>query len=427
MQAAQAARIAAPPGQRRQVSDLRLIPQLRAANEHLVIATFEARDSLQAAEAQYRRQAEFLSMVSHELRGPLYPIVVANQLIGEISGSHPDLPMLHALIKRQAEQLTRLVDDLTDAARASNGKILVQRHRMVLQEAITNAVESSQYVMAGRHQQLHLDLPAAPVQVDGDLVRLTQVFSNLLLNASKYSPEHGQITLRMQPGPDTVQVQVSDNGCGIPTELQPLIFDLFARGPRAERRAPGGLGIGLTLVRAIAELHGGTVRVDSAGQGLGSQFSVVLPLAARRARRRVRGQAPGAGAHAPPRNILYIEDHPDTSEVIARLLLQEGHAVTCRYDGPSGLAAAQSTAYDAIICDVDLPGLTGFDIARTLRQQAGVPRPHLIALSGFAADDMPAAATQDFDHYLVKPVSLQTLSAILQPDESHERPPGGGH
>ncbi|MBA5689757.1 sensor histidine kinase [Rugamonas apoptosis] len=258
---------------------LKLVPQLQAANEQLVLAIFGARDLQQAAEAVNRQQMEFFAMLAHELRNPLHPIIMANHLIGDIATRHPDLTVLHDIIERQVALLVRLVDDLMDASRASMDKITITRCRVPLMDAVQGAVEIGQSLLTERGQRLQLDGPAEPLYVEGDLERLTQALSNLLLNASKFTPQYGHIAIRVRAEGNNAIVTVSDDGAGIAPELQPLIFDLFTQGPRPLHRAVGGLGIGLSLVRRIAELHGGSVRVYSEGSGKGSVFSVYLPLA----------------------------------------------------------------------------------------------------------------------------------------------------
>lgn len=264
---------------KRHDSYAKLVPQLQAANEQLILATFGARDLQRAAEAVNRQQMEFFAMLAHELRNPLHPIIMANHLIGDIASHHPDLTILHDIIERQVALLVRLVEDLMDASRASMDKITVTPCRVTLMDAVHGAVETGQALMSERGQQLLLEGPAEPLYVDGDLERLTQALSNLLLNASKFTPQHGHIAIRVGTEGSNAIVTVSDDGAGIPPELQPLIFDLFTQGPRPLHRAVGGLGIGLSLVRRIVELHGGSVSVCSEGNGKGSAFSMSLPLA----------------------------------------------------------------------------------------------------------------------------------------------------
>jgi len=257
-----------------------LVPQLREANQNLILATFGALDSLAAAEAANQRQTQFLSMLAHELRNPLHPIIMANDMIGNIANAHPDLPMPHGIIQRQVKHLVRLVDDLLDASRVSAGKISIQTSFISLQGVIESAVETSQSIIDTRSQHLELDFPKQAIFIDGDMIRLTQVFSNLLLNASKYTPKHGHLIIRVAPGEHEVEISVIDDGAGVPLDIQPLIFDMFVQGPRPRAPAQSGLGIGLSLVRTIVQLHGGTVRVSSAGNGTGSEFVVTLPRAA---------------------------------------------------------------------------------------------------------------------------------------------------
>ncbi|CAN7329372.1 HAMP domain-containing sensor histidine kinase [Pseudoduganella sp. LjRoot289] len=257
-----------------------LVPQLREANEHLVMATFGAQDSQAAAEELNRRQTEFLSMLAHELRNPLQPVMLANDRIGKLSCYHPDLPMLHGIIGRQVRHLVHLVDDLLDASRVSSGKLHIEPQLQPLSDILASAMEISRHAFDSRRQELQFEQPPASLVVNGDRVRMAQVFSNLLLNASKYTHAEGCIRLGVRAAADKVEVTVTDNGAGIPLETQPHIFDLFTQGPHPPGLASAGLGIGLSLARTITELHGGTVRVHSAGSGSGSEFTVTLPLSA---------------------------------------------------------------------------------------------------------------------------------------------------
>jgi signal transduction histidine kinase len=255
-----------------------LVPQLREANANLMRATFDAQDSQAAAEERSRTQTEFLSTLAHELRNPLQPIMLANDRIGRLSSLHPDLPMLHGIIGRQVAHLARLVDDLLDASRVSSGKLLIERNLQPLVGILDAAVELSRHAFDNHRQELLYEPPPAWLVVSGDRVRLIQVFSNLLLNASKFTRVQGRIRLGARVAGNFVEVTVNDNGVGIPLEAQLNIFDLFTQGPHPAGLAPAGLGIGLSLVRTITELHGGTVRVHSAGSGSGSEFNVSLPL-----------------------------------------------------------------------------------------------------------------------------------------------------
>jgi signal transduction histidine kinase len=253
---------------------------LRQANEHLVLAAFRAEDARAAAEAARERQTVFLSMLAHELRNPMASIAVANNVMVSLGLDHPRLDKLTAIVKRQCDHLVRLVDDLLDASRIATGKLSLHTRRLDLREVLDSALETAQPLLAARAQCAQLILPAMALPLEADAVRLSQLFSNLLINASKFSAPEQPITLSATQEGAFVVVRVRDHGKGIAACDQACIFDLFAQG--ADERAhawSGGLGIGLTLVRAIAALHGGQVRVDSAGCGCGSEFIVELPLA----------------------------------------------------------------------------------------------------------------------------------------------------
>ncbi|MGZ8288134.1 MAG: sensor histidine kinase [Telluria sp.] len=252
---------------------------LREANQHLVLATFGAQDSKTAAEAVNERQTVFLSMLAHELRNPMAAIAIANAVMEKLDLAHPGVAKLLAITRRQVGHLVRLVDDLLDASRISTGKISLQTRMIPLSEVIDSAVETAQSGLHGRGQTVLVDLPPAPVLLLGDMVRLSQLFANLLLNASKFSNPGATIAVTASVLDGQVRVAVTDTGRGIAPEFQAGIFDLFSQGEDAvEHALSGGLGIGLSLVRTIAEMHGGSVHVISAGVGCGSEFVVLLPL-----------------------------------------------------------------------------------------------------------------------------------------------------
>ncbi|WP_177307283.1 sensor histidine kinase [Pseudoduganella namucuonensis] len=253
------------------------VPRLREANEHLILATFGAQDMQNRAETANRRQSEFMAMLAHELRNPLQPVAVANELIGRLSGAHPDLPRLHAVIQRQTSHMARLVDDLLDVGRMRAGKLTIAPQSVTLADILDAALETTLPLFERRRQAIRLALPDVPVRLTGDMVRLTQVFSNLLINASKFTGDGGAITVTAELQGGMVEIHVEDNGAGIPLALQPRIFDLFTQGEIPHDQVRAGLGIGLALVRAICELHGGSAGVHSAGPGLGSRFTVSLP------------------------------------------------------------------------------------------------------------------------------------------------------
>jgi signal transduction histidine kinase/ActR/RegA family two-component response regulator len=388
-----------------------LIQQLQEANQHLVLATFGAQDMQASAEAANLRQTEFLSMLAHELRNPLQPMAMANGLLADITDLHPDIGRVHGVNDRQIAHMVRLVDDLLDASRVSSGKITLQLAPVLLSEIIDDAVETSQPGISRRYQQLQVRLPSAPLIIEGDLVRLAQVFSNLLINASKFTHEYGHIHVLAQRIGNVVEVSVSDDGSGMPAELQPFIFDLFTQGFRSLERAQGGLGIGLSLVRTITQLHGGGVKAVSAGSGKGSKFIVTLPLS-----HLTVAEDPAATVAAPatPCRILLIEDNHDANDVLILLLQHEGHSVTSCFDGPSGLRAGLTQAYDIVLCDIGMPGMDGYQVVGALRAALPEPLPCFVATTGYGRRDEPETASDaGFDHYLVKPISMAVLTRII--------------
>lgn len=389
-----------------------LVLQLREANQHLVIATVGAQGMQASAEAANHRQEEFLSMLAHELRNPLAPVAMAAELLGKITDAHPQLPKLHAIICRQVNHMSHLVDDLLDASRFSSGKISLKKRAHLLSEIIQSAVETSQPFLDKRNQRLIVDLPAERIVIDGDLVRLAQVFSNLLINAAKFSPEYETITVAARPLAGAVSISVKDNGMGIAADIEPYIFDLFTQGFHSLDRSQGGLGIGLSLVRTIVEMHGGSARVRSAGVGFGSEFIVQLPLSA--IPLPLDTGPPPKPVPARHFRILLIEDNVDANDTLHALLTQEGHAIASAFDGPTGLAMAKEHRYDVIICDIGLPGMDGYEVVKQLRQEALKPLPCLIALTGYNQLENRARAKQvGIDHYLVKPIAIDVLLNLI--------------
>jgi two-component system CheB/CheR fusion protein len=387
------------------------VSQLREANQNLVLATFGAQDMQATAEATNRRQTQFLSMLAHELRNPLAPIAMANELLGKITDAHPQLPKLHGIIDRQVNHMVRLVDDLLDASRVSSGKITLQQRPLLISEIIESAVETSQPFLDKRNQSLIIDLPADTV-IYGDQIRLAQVFSNLLINATKFTAEYEQITISAQKLLNTVAVSVKDNGAGIAADIQPFIFDLFTQSFRSLDRSQGGLGIGLSLVRTIIEMHGGSVKVRSQGVGFGSEFIVTLPLSSAPLAQVHKAQPEAAAAHGC--QILLIEDNADTNETLKLLLELAGNTITSIFEGSAGLAMAKKAAFDIIICDIGLPGIDGYEVIRQLRLHPITPRPYFIAISGYnQAQDRTHAIGAGFDHYLVKPIAVDALVALI--------------
>ena len=396
-----------------------LVAKLREANQNLVISSVHAQDLQAHAEAVNKRQNEFLSMLAHELRNPLAPIVMATEMLRKILPAHPQLPQIHEIISRQALHMTKLIDSLMEASRINTGKITLQKRPLLLSEVIESAAGISWPFIDGRKQKLIVNLPTEPIIIDGDLVRLTQVFSNLFINATKFAPEQDRITVSACLLPDAVAVSVKDHGVGISPEIAPFIFDLFTQGPRTLERSQGGLGIGLSLVRTLTQMHGGTVSVRSDGEGLGSEFIVTLPLTSQ--------SLPGGDAidlatvPVSPRRILIIEDNRDLNETLNLCLSLDGHTVTSAFDGPTGLDIARKNHPEIIICDIGLPGMDGYQVVRQLRMQCPEPVPVYIALTGYDQPDYRNRGTKaGFDGYLVKPVSIDVLTRLISDLDPHQ-------
>jgi signal transduction histidine kinase/ActR/RegA family two-component response regulator len=387
------------------------LARLREANEHLVLATVDAQYQREDAEAANRRQNEFLAMLAHELRNPLSPLAMAASLLERDAGAAPQQLRLARVIGRQVDHMARLLDDLLDAARISSGKIKLAVEALSLADVLRHAVETVQPRIAERGQALDVELPAATVAVEGDQVRLAQVFTNLLGNASKYTGDGGRLRLAARASADEIVVTVEDNGTGIAPDVLPYIFDLFTQGPRSLARSEGGLGVGLNVVRNLVGMHHGTVEAHSDGPGRGSRFTVRLPRAAGLPAAPVQ---PARTRATPRRRILLVEDNADASATLADILATEGHDVVCAGDGRTGLEFALGGDWDVIVCDIGLPQLDGFALMQALRAGRDGTRPYAIALTGYGQpDDEARGLAAGFDRYLVKPVGAAALLAVV--------------
>ncbi|MFC0132994.1 hybrid sensor histidine kinase/response regulator [Massilia eurypsychrophila] len=385
---------------------------LRSANENLLLATLDAQDLRDEAEATNQRQNEFLAMLAHELRNPLAPISFAGAMLGKIASPSPQLLHVQKIIARQVAHLSRLLDDLLDAARINSGKIALSRSTIPLAEQLVCAAETVQERIDERGQRLELHLPSDAIFLDADPVRLAQVFSNLLVNASKFTQDGGKITLCAWLAGDVVKITVADNGAGIPAEVIPSIFSLFTQGPRTLARSEGGLGVGLNVVRNIVEMHGGTVEVSSEGPGHGSVFTLTLPILPAPAPREAAIAQKGSGQRS--LRILLVEDNLDASEVLRMFLQSEGHSVVTSPDGVAGLAAACTQDFDVLICDIGLPGMDGYEVIASLRAGAKARIPYAVATSGYSRpEDKDRALAAGFQQYLVKPIDVDTLLSLI--------------
>jgi signal transduction histidine kinase/ActR/RegA family two-component response regulator len=395
--------------------DLRLAQDL-AQRAALVVENSRLYHELEYAA---QRKDEFLAMLGHELRNPLAPIRNAMQIFRMKGVADPDVEEVTAMVERQVLQLTRLVDDLLDVSRVGHGKINLQTTRVDLKDVVALAVEVSRPLIDARKHVLNVSLPQEAVEVEGDPGRLAQVVSNLLNNSAKYSDDGDRIELTLEATGDEAILRVSDLGIGIESSMLPTIFDLFAQVKSSSGRFAEGLGIGLALVRNLAELHGGCVQAASAGLGHGTTFVVRLPLLRKREASDIPAQdRPFSALGAPTRRILVVDDNKDAADSMAILLRLAGHEVRTAYNGQSALTLAGLQAPDVVICDISMPDMGGLELARRLHQDLGLKDSLLVALSGYARqEDRQRSQESGFNAHLAKPVRLDILKALLASED----------
>jgi signal transduction histidine kinase/CheY-like chemotaxis protein len=375
--------------------------------EHL----FERVCAEEALRLADRRKDEFLATLGHELRNPLAPLLTALHLLKATGGQDPTIARMSAVMERQISHLVRLVNDLLEVSRITRGLVQVDREPVDLAYVVHSAVDTCRTLIDAAGHTLTVDLPAEPVTVYGDAVRLTQVVANLLTNAAKYTNAGGQIWVRVREESKTAIVSVRDNGIGISPDQLASVFEMFTQVDRSSRLAQGGLGIGLTLVRSLVGLHGGHVRAHSHGAGTGSEFIVELPALA--------APAPGAG-HAknlqpfPSRRILIVDDNRDSADTLGALLGTLGANVSVVYTGPAALEALERLDPDVVILDIGMPEMDGYDVARRIRSRADGARVLLIALTGWGQHhDRERARIAGFDHHVVKPPDIDALRDLV--------------
>ena len=376
---------------------------------------FEVRDLLEQRNDALRKRDEFLAMLAHELRNPLAPLRNAVYIMRQPNVSEAVVAKTRDLIDRQTTHLKRLVDDLLDVSRLELGKVHLQMQPIDLNSAVAAATEASLPTMTARGHQMEVRLAREPLTIDADPVRIEQIIGNLVTNAVKFTPERGHIGIEVSAERDHAIVTVRDDGVGIRPDMLANVFELFTQDDKTLERSGGGLGIGLTIVKRLVELHGGTIEASSAGQGLGSRFTVRFP--------RVTAQAPErrivpreAAAEIEQKRVLVIEDNDDIRESIGLILTTWGHQVDFAGTGPEGLTRALATQPDVALIDIGLPGLNGYDVARGIRESTfpWAKWVRLIALTGYGRDaDRDEALGAGFDCHLVKPVDPQVLARRL--------------
>jgi len=366
-----------------------------------------------------RSKDEFLAMLAHELRNPLAPLRNAAEILQDPEGAVGERNQAQRIIVRQVENMSRMIDDLLDVSRITEGKIELRKQPVALEAILTAATSLAHSGFAARQQDLAVSLPAEPVWLEADGTRLEQVFGNLLTNACKYSGNGSCITITAErtagADPPEVMISVKDDGAGIAPELLPHVFDLFVQASRTLDRVHGGLGIGLTLVQRLVKLHGGSVKALSEGFGKGAEFMVRLPI--------LRGPPPApapqpAVAQEIPRRILIVDDNADSARTLAILQTRRGHETRVAFNGPDAVSAAAEFLPDTVLLDIGLPGMDGLEVARRLRAMPALTGVRIFAMSGYGRDEDRAAATAaGFNQYMVKPVDLAQLGEWLRMEQ----------
>ena len=374
----------------------------------------QADDALRTAD---RRKDEFLATLAHELRNPLAPLRSALQIMELRGVRDAEQARLVAMMDRQMNVMVRLIDDLLDIARISSGKVTLQRERLDLRSVAEAAIEAGTPAVAAAGHRLRVSLPPQPIFVLGDATRLAQVIGNLLNNATKYTPPGGELALEVNVDGDDAVLAVQDNGAGIPPDVLKHVFDMFAQVNRTLDRAQGGLGIGLALVRRLLDMHGGSVEARSEGEDRGSVFTVRLPLLRESAQTPRHDPGDGAGIRGAARRlrILVVDDNRDAADTLSLLLEASGHEVLTTYDGVSAVAKARDQRPHAVFCDIGMPGMSGHEVAATLRAGGVHPSAALVAVTGWGSEeDRRKAQDAGFDFHLVKPVSVGAIGAVLE-------------
>lgn len=375
------------------------------------------RQRLEALVKSTREMTEFLAMLSHELRNPLAPIRNAVAVLELQNNDDPTIKWGREVIARQTAQLSHLVDDLLDVSRMASGKIVLDRQPMDLRAIVAHAFEASLPQTAQRNHVLSVNLPETAIWVNGDALRLTQVVTNLLTNAIKYTPEGGRIGVSLFAVDNSAQLHVIDTGVGLREDQLEQVFDLFAQGERSLARSEGGLGVGLTLVRRLVEMHDGSVVARSEGVGQGSSFEVCIPLLARSEEDIAQDAEPPAAitiGSTSQFRILVVDDNVDSARSMMTLLSLKGHQVHCVFDGESAVAEIASFMPHLVLLDIGLPGMSGYDVARAIKTNPENENVVLCAVTGYGQnEDRRRSRDAGFEHHLVKPVDIAELDAVI--------------
>jgi CheY-like chemotaxis protein len=390
--------------------------ELTKLNEALQAEIAERKRAEHALRESDRRKDEFLATLAHELRNPLAPLTAALHLIRAEPDNTDQVGQLAGMMQQQLDQLVRLIDDLVDVSRITGGKLRLRCEPTKVAEFIDAAVAQSRPLIDAARHTFQISLPDDTIVVSGDKVRLAQVISNLLINAAKYTPPGGRIDLAVRRAGPEVLISVRDTGIGIPRDMQGRIFDRFTQVDASTTRAHGGLGLGLTIVKTLVEMHGGSISANSDGPGSGSEFLVRLPIA-EPALHVAEPAAPRSSApNALPRfKVLLVDDNQSAVHMMSRLLSKLGQEVQVADGGMAALDRLSHTLPDMVISDVAMPGMSGHDLARHIRSLDLPRQPFLVAVTGYGQEsDRQAALAAGFDKHLTKPVGVATLEQLLR-------------
>ena len=367
-----------------------------------------------AVQTPDRSKSEFLAILAHELRNPLAPIRNAVQILNRECALAPESQWALSAIERQVRQMARLIDDLVDVARITSNRFDLRRERVDLASVLRLAIETSGTLLRAAGQEFTTVLPENPIYLDADPIRLAQAVSNLLNNAAKFTDRGGHIWLVVERNGSDAVITVRDTGVGISRAMLPHVFEMFTQGEQAHSRTLGGLGIGLTLVKRLIEMHGGTVAADSAGQNMGSTFVIRLPTLVDSSQRPQSKAEDPARMSPPSLRILVVDDNRDAADSLAMLLRTSGNDIRTAYDGAEAVQVANDFEPEVVLLDIGLPNMDGHEVAQRIRQEPWARRTCLIAVTGWSDEaDRARSRAAGFDHHLVKPLDTSHLAQLL--------------
>jgi signal transduction histidine kinase/ActR/RegA family two-component response regulator len=383
------------------------------------------RDRNEALELADRHKTEFLATLAHELRNPMSPLLIAAQQLHENGVDNHSLPWIAEIIERQVTHLSRLVDDLLDVSRITQGKIRLKRQLVDLSILLPEAIQMVLPNIEAGHHQLALKLPEEPIHVEGDPVRLVQVVANLLNNAAKFTEPGGQLALTLDQSDDQAVITVNDNGCGIEPGSLNQLFELFAQLDNAVHQANGGLGVGLYLSKQLIQMHGGTIKAISQGSGRGSEFVIQLPrVSVAKMAATDRPSVPGVASNG-SRRILVVDDNVDAVDSLMFMLQQKGHDVRIAHDGNKALECIRKFNPEVIFLDIGMPDMDGYEVCRQIRASTQGQRMHICAVTGWGqSEDKKRAHDAGFDDHLTKPVTINDIMSQINDYRSGDEPDG---